>query len=81
MNQLLSLTQCKDCGEYIGSVEDDGEELWVDCICHGIPCSRCGVASVHRPVSNYFDKVSREIVHVPHFKALCADCVLGIRAE
>lgn len=80
MNQLISLTQCKDCGEYIGPVEDDGEELWVDCICHGTLCSRCGLATVHLPLSNFFDVESKEIVYVPHFKSLCADCVLGIRA-
>ena len=78
MEKQITLQRCVECGEYRGNTIDDGEELRVDCICHGTPCSRCGVASVHRPISNYFDSVSREIVHVPHFKSICAGCVLSI---
>lgn len=76
--------QCNVCGEFNGST--DAKNLsWqgiqpkgpvsVSCLCHGIPCRRCGKL-MHRPVSNSYDLESNEVWHTPYFVGTfpCPDC-------
>lgn len=71
------LRKCGECGEYKGQmIEKDEELITISCLCEGILCTKCRKNKVHRPISNYYDKESNSIWHVPYFVAQfgCAEC-------
>jgi len=77
--------RCNVCGEFNGSTDAKNlsgknysrtGKISVTCLCHGIPCPRCKMALIHRPVSNTYDPEANEIRHWPYFAGLmrCAEC-------
>lgn len=57
-------------------LEDMGSEFTVTCLCDGIPCPRCHVNKIHRPISNSYDPETNEIGHWAYFTAMmpCPAC-------
>lgn len=81
------LSKCPVCDEYkgsLGTVHEDGLSLAlnVTCICEGIPCCRCGVNKVHRPISNSWTERGG-LGHWPYFANMipCPDCRAKQRIE
>lgn len=82
------LAQCADCGEFRGEVRlrelsnqlspaDDPEEIIrITCLCQGIPCPKCKVQKIHRPISNSYDPETNTFSHWPYFSGMmpCALC-------
>jgi len=78
------LYRCPVCNEYRGYIDIDdqsvhsrckGDFVTVQCICDGIPCCRCGVNKVYRPISNSWTEEGG-FGHWPYFCASmpCSDC-------
>lgn len=85
------LFRCPVCSEYRGFIEIDdqsahsrcnGDFLTVQCICDGIPCPRCGVNRIRRPISNVWTERGG-FGHVPYFAAWfgCKECCAKREAE
>ena len=67
----LGLKRCDQCGEYKSS---ETAKRRVVCNCSNIPCPRCAVNKIRRPISNYFSQDDGKIWHVPYFSNSCRDC-------
>ena len=77
--------QCDVCGEFNGSTDaknlswrggrPPSGKISVTCLCHGIPCKRCG-RLMHRPISNTYYPGANEVGHWPYFVGCfpCAEC-------
>ncbi|HEY4513563.1 MAG TPA: hypothetical protein VJH06_03565 [Candidatus Paceibacterota bacterium] len=72
------LIKCGACGEYKGKVIEDDEEgyIGVSCLCDGIPCPKCKINKIHRPISNSYDEINNSIGHWPYFSGMmpCNEC-------
>jgi hypothetical protein len=78
--------QCDICGEFDGTTDASNlswgdryrptGQISVTCLCHGIPCPRCKMRLIHRPISNTYYPDVNEVWHSPYFSALagCAEC-------
>jgi hypothetical protein len=66
-------TRCATCGELRGG----------SCLClgDGLVCAACGQGRIHRPISDYYDEKTREIIHVPYFAALKACRACGAQSH
>lgn len=81
-------TRCATCGEFTGTTSarnlcwndggalDHPAEIRVRCLCEGIPCERCKINKIHRPVSNSYDPKTNSIEHWPYFSGMipCGEC-------
>jgi hypothetical protein len=76
------LFRCPVCNQYRGTIEVDdrsvysrckGDVLSVQCICDGIPCPRCKVNRILRPISNTWSEQAG-FGHVPYFAAFAGSC-------
>jgi hypothetical protein len=77
----VGLTMCDKCGEWRGqSLDPDpkfaGLVMNVVCRCENDSlCAACGQPLAERRINaNYYDELSRRIVHVPGFKAFDHEC-------
>lgn len=52
------------------------DDYTVTCLCDGIPCPRCLVNKIHRPISNSYDPATNEIGHWSYLTAAmpCPEC-------
>ena len=44
-------------------------------------CAACNDDRIHRPISDYYDEVTGEIIHVPYFVALKPCRVCGAQSR
>lgn len=69
-------THCATCGEFTGSTPGRDGDIRVRCLCEGIPCPRCKINKIHRPISNSYDAETDTIEHWPYFSGMvpCQEC-------
>ncbi|MFO8007238.1 MAG: tetratricopeptide repeat protein [Candidatus Brocadiia bacterium] len=81
--------RCEKCGEFNGKTpaknlnwgphsfpHSPDRLIGVTCLCHGIPCPRCGERKIHRPISNSYAVKSNTVEHWPWFSGMmpCSEC-------
>jgi hypothetical protein len=75
------ICRCSRCGELKGeAVLEHRHEgivsLSVICICNGIPCPRCGMRLIRRPISSHYDELRGTVWQTSWFGCLssCPVC-------